>query len=288
MSDIEALGDELRKARQQRDLTLSEVERKIHIRAKFLEALECGQIALLPSPVQARGFLRNYARFLGLDPDSMVVRWDEAVQGDSRRRRRRPAQPSPARSTQTRPAVASEPSAATRRGPRLGTLLFGLLLLILLGGLLILGGQWLQTAMAGTTGGVILSPLPSALEPSATPTPTNAPPTEIPGPTPLPNPNVPAVGDVAVQLQITGRTWLRVTVDGKVSYLGAPGPNTVLQYRGSAVNVRASNAAGVHAVVNNRDMGALGARGQIFDQTFTASGMIAPTATPPPTPTQSG
>jgi hypothetical protein len=158
----------------------------------------------------------------------------------------------------------------------------GLLLLIMAGGLLIMGGQWLQTVTAGTPGGVILSPLPTSLEASATPTPTSAP-TQIPGPTPLPNPNVPATGDVAVQLQIVGRTWLRVTVDGQVSYLGAPGPNTVLQYRGNAVNVRASNASGVHAVVNNRDLGTLGARGQTFDQTFTASGMIAPTGTPPPT-----
>jgi cytoskeletal protein RodZ len=288
MSDIEALGNELREARQRRDLTLSEVERKIHIRAKFLEALECGQVALLPSPVQARGFLRNYARFLGLDPDSMIARWDEAVQGGTGRRRRRQEQLSPARSTQTRPAVGAEPSTSTRRGLRLGTLLFGLLLLIMVGGLLIMGGQWFQATLAGATGSVILSPLPTSPEASATPTPTSAPATDIPGPTPLPNPNVPPTGNVAVQLQITGRTWLRVTVDGQVSYLGAPGPNTVLQYRGNAVNVRASNASGVHAIVNNRDMGALGARGQIFDQTFTASGMIAPTGTPLPTPTSQG
>src|SRR5581483_7878935 len=88
MSDAEALGSELREARQGRDLTLDQVEQQIRIRAKFLEALEQGNYAALPSPVQARGFLRNYARFLGLDGDLMVSRYDAALQGGRRRGRR--------------------------------------------------------------------------------------------------------------------------------------------------------------------------------------------------------
>ena len=88
-ADITALGDELRDARQKRDLTLPDVERRIHIRQKYLEALEGGQVVLLPSPPQTRGFLRNYARFLGLDAESMVTRWDEAVSKGSDARRGR-------------------------------------------------------------------------------------------------------------------------------------------------------------------------------------------------------
>jgi hypothetical protein len=84
-----------------------------------------------------------------------------------------------------------------------------------------------------------------------------------------------------VQLQITERTWLRVIVDGQVSYMGSATPDTILQYQGNSVQVRVANAVGVHAVVNNQDLGVLGARGQIVDQTFTAGGPIPASPTPP-------
>jgi hypothetical protein len=89
-----------------------------------------------------------------------------------------------------------------------------------------------------------------------------------------------------MQLEVVARTWLRVTVDGEISYQGAPGPNTILQYRGNTVIIRASNGAGLHAIINNRDLGILGARGQIIDQTFTAGTLaeLTPSATPTPEP----
>src|SRR5258706_1076195 len=102
MSDAEALGNELREARLGRDLSLDQVEEQIRIRAKFLEALEQGNYAALPTDVQARGFLRNYARFLGFDGDLMVSRYDAALQGGRRRQRR----PEPKREDPTISSVA--------------------------------------------------------------------------------------------------------------------------------------------------------------------------------------
>jgi transcriptional regulator with XRE-family HTH domain len=304
MSEIEALGNELREARERRDLTLSQVERAIHIRAKFIEALETGQPALLPSPVQARGFLRNYARFLGFDGDVMVARWDAALSGGRRRRGRRGTQPlaaftpastnstlttgaitnPTARTTQQmRPVVPMAPDLPPRhRGLRPGLLIIGMVMVALFVGLLVLGIQWVQSR--AETGAAALSPVPvSQTDVTSTAAFTPTP----PRPTPLPNPNVPVQtlppsGEVILQLTIVARTWLRVTVDGVVSYQGAPGPNTVLQYRGMAIEVRAANAAGVHAVVNDRDLGILGARGQIFDQTFTAESFAAQVTPTPP------
>src|SRR5438874_10492504 len=121
MSDAEALGSELREARLGRDLSLEQVEQQIRIRAKFLEALEQGNYAALPTDVQARGFLRNYARFLGMDGDLMVSRYDAALQG-GRRRSRRVEQPkredptvaSVARRTQPIPVVSPEPHSAPK------------------------------------------------------------------------------------------------------------------------------------------------------------------------------
>ncbi len=54
-------------ARQERNLQLLNIAKKLNIRAAYLEALELGDRQKLPKGVYARNFLREYARFLGLD-----------------------------------------------------------------------------------------------------------------------------------------------------------------------------------------------------------------------------
>ncbi len=87
VSDSDTLGAELAAARNGRDLTLDQVERQTRIRAHYLDALENNDYALLPSAVQGRGFLRNYARFLGLDVDDCERRFNAALYMSARRGR---------------------------------------------------------------------------------------------------------------------------------------------------------------------------------------------------------
>jgi cytoskeletal protein RodZ len=56
---------------------LFRVERDTKIRTKYLAALEDGDFTDLPGDVYARGFLRNYSTYLGLDPDEMEDEWRE-------------------------------------------------------------------------------------------------------------------------------------------------------------------------------------------------------------------
>jgi cytoskeletal protein RodZ len=72
-----AVGERLRDARETRGVDLFRVERDTKIRAKYLGALEDGEFADLPGDVYARGFLRNYATYLGLDPDELEEEWRE-------------------------------------------------------------------------------------------------------------------------------------------------------------------------------------------------------------------
>ncbi len=62
----------LQRARQARGLTLEEVERDTRISRRYLQALENENFGLLPAPVYARGFLRTYARYLGLEPANLL------------------------------------------------------------------------------------------------------------------------------------------------------------------------------------------------------------------------
>lgn len=66
------LGETLQRARLARGVTLEEAERTTRISRRYLEALENENFGLLPAPVYARGFLRTYARYLGLDPADLL------------------------------------------------------------------------------------------------------------------------------------------------------------------------------------------------------------------------
>jgi cytoskeleton protein RodZ len=75
-----SVGETLRHAREDQNLTLDQVSQALHIRARFLEALEASNIRALPSQAQSRGFLRLYAEYLGLDPSPLLARWQPVDQ----------------------------------------------------------------------------------------------------------------------------------------------------------------------------------------------------------------
>ena len=66
------LGETLQRARLARGVTLQEVEAATRISRRYLEALENENFGLLPAPVYARGFLRTYARYLGMEPADLL------------------------------------------------------------------------------------------------------------------------------------------------------------------------------------------------------------------------
>jgi Helix-turn-helix domain/RodZ C-terminal domain len=66
------LGSSLREARERRGLQLGDVERDTRIRSRYLRALEEERFDIIPGWVYAKGFLRTYADYLGLDADRFV------------------------------------------------------------------------------------------------------------------------------------------------------------------------------------------------------------------------
>jgi cytoskeletal protein RodZ len=67
------IGQTLQHQREILGLSIDDVERYTHIRAHYIQALEIGNLEGLPSPVQGRGMLKNYAHFLGLDYDQLIA-----------------------------------------------------------------------------------------------------------------------------------------------------------------------------------------------------------------------
>jgi hypothetical protein len=66
------IGSSLRDARSRRGLELSQIERDTRIRPRYLQALEDERFDLLPGEAYAKGFLRTYADFLGLEGERFV------------------------------------------------------------------------------------------------------------------------------------------------------------------------------------------------------------------------
>jgi transcriptional regulator with XRE-family HTH domain len=66
------LGNTLSRARRARGITIEDVERDTHVSRRYLTALETEDFAIFPAPVYARGFLRTYSRYLGLNPEELV------------------------------------------------------------------------------------------------------------------------------------------------------------------------------------------------------------------------
>ncbi|TVR19874.1 MAG: DUF4115 domain-containing protein [Anaerolineaceae bacterium] len=86
--DAYSLGTYLREAREKLELTLDDAVQTLRIKRQFLESFEGGEFEIGDrSEMQVRGLLRNYARFLRLDEET-VIRYYESTKGGGRDRRR--------------------------------------------------------------------------------------------------------------------------------------------------------------------------------------------------------
>jgi hypothetical protein len=74
------LGGYLKKEREMRNLSLTEVSKSTKVKEHLLKALEENQYEFLPSATYVKGFLLAYARALGLDPNDILLRYDRALQ----------------------------------------------------------------------------------------------------------------------------------------------------------------------------------------------------------------
>lgn len=83
-SELASFGEELRREREIRGISLKEIADATKISKRFLEAIERNDHHTLPAPVFTRGFVREYARYVGLNAEEMVNRYNYAASLDDR------------------------------------------------------------------------------------------------------------------------------------------------------------------------------------------------------------
>lgn len=296
---METIGNDLRAAREQLGLSLDEAERATRIRARYLQAIEEGRLEDLPSPVQARGFVRNYAEFLGLESDDILLRYADVVD-------RRSASGRAAGTVESPPINPTIQIRATR--PRWLTLdLFVAAAIVLtVVAVLIWGATRLLETMRSDTQAA-LEPAPLLLESSETagpsPSPSSVSPVTL---TPdLTQPSEPAVANgleptpfptlepfsgpitgVNLRILVERSAYMRVTVDGEEQFAGRVKPGEILEYRGrEQIELLTGNAGGLRVLFNGQDEGILGELGEVLNRIWTTEGRITATPTVTPTPT---
>lgn len=89
---LESIGQVLRSAREAKGMSLDDAAMRLRLMHRQIEAMETDDFESLGQPVFARGFVRNYARLLGLAPESLLARMQGA-----------PAEPAPV--TQSEPPL---------------------------------------------------------------------------------------------------------------------------------------------------------------------------------------
>ncbi len=283
------LGQWLREAREARGLSLAEVEAATRIRQVFLSALEADDWSSLPNEVVGRGFLRNYARFLGLDPDELVAR-RAAEQAEAAETIRVAWQPRP---VDYRPIDFDLKLGDSRKRSSRWWLVTSLGIAVLAvvvwwmsasrpGLLAALGPRPTATLTAAPV--ALWTPSPTVMPaPIATPVrPTVSPTAKVfalPTPTPTPEPTdtpTPELAEVApdqeirLVTRIIERAWLRVVVDGQVLLETILEPGEQREWVGKqAVTIRSGNAGGVVIVLEGQELGVMGEPGQVIERTWT-------------------
>jgi cytoskeleton protein RodZ len=69
-------GEFLQKERELRGITLDEISKQTKVHTRFLEAIEQDDLSVLPAKAFAKGFLRSYARVIGLDEDQVISNFE--------------------------------------------------------------------------------------------------------------------------------------------------------------------------------------------------------------------
>ncbi len=294
---FDQIGSELHSCRQKLDISVDEIEKLTHIRARYLVDMEAGNFKDIPSLVQARGLLTGYASFLNLDVDGLLGLFAEALQ-----KRRIELLPPVSAASKKKKTVVSAPERTGLK--RFLTMDFIIGSVTIVG--LVLFGIWSASRIisSGKEENAAPPPISDVLMQNptsetgnlATPSPESTevmrnpesigqvPTTDLNAAAVVeggsPTPPVPDLGTASMQVYIVPnqRVFLQVTTGKKVAFLGRTVPGNAYPFTSDErIEVISGNAAALQIYYNQRDLGTLGLPGQTLRLIFSKDGISTPT-----------
>lgn len=232
-----SFGDNLRRERELRGITLREISEATKISVRFLQALEQDRMDVLPGGLFPRAFVRQYARYVGLDAEKVVAEF-LYLQGETPVERRPPPPP-------------------TQRGVSPGVIFFGLVAVAAI----VLSLRRGTEHAAHPKGAGPLAPAAAAV-------PTPGSPAVLASDRVYPAPGVatPAPGPQTLVLTMTAQQncWVEARADGQtvLNRVLAEGETETLEAEGEII-LSVGNAGGLAISVNDRPGMRLGKSGEV-------------------------
>ncbi|MBW4655520.1 MAG: DUF4115 domain-containing protein [Kaiparowitsia implicata GSE-PSE-MK54-09C] len=228
---LQQIGDYLMQVRQDAGLTIDHISAKTLIQSRLLNAIEAGNMRILPEPVYVRGFIKRYADALGLSGEEVA----QSFPVDAGRQ-----------------AVVS--SWKETPAAQLGHfhLWMGYAAIITAA---VIGLSFLINRNPSN------SPVPVTDAETTLPSVASPPPALVESPVAEATPATPQ-RPVEVEVMITSESWVRVRVDGRTDFEGMLQEGTQRSWAAEQeIELRAGNAGGVIVIHNNRPAEPMGRPG---------------------------
>ena len=317
-----AVGETLRRERLRRNLDLEQISHELKIAPKMLEAIEDERFDRLPGAIFAKNFVKQYARYLGLDDEELAAEVQRTLQ------------PPPAitHAEKPRDAAVSIPLPRVEKWEAVGDSRFNwssplaslalvVLVMMACAGIYSLWQRMHRPASVHTTATITKAPPPVVTQqPAATAAPplqapaeqpqasTTQPQPQAPAAAPPSNSDAPAASPVAakpepekpatapaqtapsnpnspvrVELVAAEPVWVLARTDGKYLFSGTLDPNQPRTIEANSnITLRIGNAGGVNITLNGKPLGALGPKGQVRTVQLTSGGFEIVAAPKPP------
>jgi cytoskeleton protein RodZ len=276
------IGRLLEHKRKERGLTLEEVEQATKIRKRYLTGLERDDYAILPDAVYARGFLKTYANYLGLDGEALSRQLKSSTK--TRRERGINYNPRP-QSDFEKPLITPSGLRGIRRRKvytsAIMTLLVAVLALAVVIGALYIVGRGVQVSNEGNP--------PSGEAPPRQEQQNGAGREKVPEAGPAKQDAVGSKGTVGgekkpavakqsvppdtlrVLVSVRERpSWILIRTDGTAAYeqVAQPGFSKTFEAE-QRLFIKCGDAGAVRVEINGQDAGALGGAGEIVARNYT-------------------
>lgn len=248
---MQTVGELLRSEREKKGLAIKDAERATSIRALYLSAIEEGKYSVVPGEVYLKGFIRNYANYLGLDGQQMV---------DLYRQQQQPVAAPPTSKDPSSAAKQQESKPEQQPTDEPGSSLKWL------------GVGAVVVAIAAGAFWFSQSPAPAPIQQQQ----QQAVPVPVPGQPVTPPaavvPQSPATAKpVVINAKYTAECWTLVTADGKEVYEGTAKAGDNLSWEADkTIVIKVGNAGGIDIVYDGQPVGKLGDKGDVVTKTFTA------------------
>jgi cytoskeleton protein RodZ len=276
-----AFGDRLRREREMRGITLDEITESTKIARRHLEALEGEHFDQLPGSVFNKGFVRAYARFLGIDEDQAVADYSAASH----------EMPEPENKFPLEVHVKPDPDLNPRRS--FLPLVFAVAALV---GVLVGYIFWAKSRPHMPEATEIAQPSsPTSASGPANSVPTPASSSSTPAPAPVQEQPakapakiqeavVPNSSDIPagkpektffVSIKAKEDSWVSIVADGKSVMQRVLNADKHKKIKaGKSLILRTGNAGGIEVSFNGRPLGALGNENEPRTLTFNAAGLV--------------